>query len=86
LALGFNGNYSSLEGRINLDHPCTIYTNVSAEISGSHGNEFGYDCLLGCWAVSSGRNWLTFQRIQTSSIGQLFPTVRFTYDQCFRNI
>jgi hypothetical protein len=31
----------------------------SREISGSHGGEYEDDCLLGCFAVQSNRNWPT---------------------------
>jgi hypothetical protein len=32
------------------------------EISGSHGGEYEDDCLVGCCAVYSGRNRLTFRK------------------------
>jgi hypothetical protein len=31
------------------------------KISGSHGGEYQDGCLLGCWAMQSGRNWPKFQ-------------------------
>lgn len=35
---------------------------VLGEISGCYGGKFEDDCLLGCCAVLSCRNWLMFQR------------------------
>jgi hypothetical protein len=32
------------------------------EISGSHGDKYEDGCLLGCWAVMSGRGLPTFQK------------------------
>jgi hypothetical protein len=35
---------------------CSPGKATQREISGSHGDEYGDDCLLGCCAVKSGRN------------------------------
>jgi hypothetical protein len=39
----------ALELRVSL--PVIMTTNIFGEISGSHGGEYEYNCLLGCCAV-----------------------------------
>jgi hypothetical protein len=41
---------------------CLSTALILDEISGSHGNEYENDCLLGCCTVLSGRSLQTLQK------------------------